>query len=67
MKLVQQSWLRTPLQEVSAIRIFLGELIKTDVLRPFLYSPYQYALTAIVVFSENLSAVPLTTVIAPSP
>ena len=67
MKLVQPSRLQTPLNETSPTTIFPGELIQTDILKPLLSSPYMHALTAIDVLSKNLSAVPLTTVIAPSP
>ena len=65
MKLVQTSWWQTPLNEASPTTIFPGELNQTDILKPFLSSPYLHALTAIDVLSKNLSAVPLTTKIAP--
>ena len=54
----------TPLQEVSTLKSYPGDLLQIDILGQFPSSPYKYVLTAIDVFTKYLFALPLTTISA---
>ena len=64
MEEVHPSRLKTTLREVSALKLFPGDLMQIDILGPFPSSPYKYAVTTIDVFTKFLFAVPLTTISA---
>ena len=60
-KQVQPSQLIPPLQEVSIMKSFSGELMQIDIPVPFPSSPFKYVLVAVDVFNKHLFARPLTT------
>ena len=62
LKRVPSKHLRTPLQPVSSLHSYPGELLQIDLVGPLKSPHYRYALTAIDVFTKYLFAVPLTNV-----
>ena len=58
-KRVNQQYLKTPLQPLSSLQSFPGELLQIDLVGPFPAAPYKYVLSGIDVFSKYLFAVPL--------
>ena len=52
--------IKTPLQPVSSLQSYPGDMLQIDLVGPLKSPMYTYFLTAVDVFSENLFAVPLT-------
>ena len=53
--------MKPPLQGISTTTSFPGDILQTDIMGAFPATPYRYVLTAIDVFPNFLSAVPLQT------
>ena len=64
MKNVSRDRIQPPLQPVSSLQSFPGEMLQMDLVGPFSSPHYRYVLTAIDVFTKYLFAVPLTRVTA---
>ena len=55
-----QSQLTPPLQELSSLQSYPGDMLQIDLVGPFQSSAYTYVLSGIDVFTKYLFAVPLT-------
>ena len=60
LKRVPSKKLKTPLQALSSLKSYPGEMLQIDIVGPLKSPLYHYVLTGIDVFSKYLFAVPLT-------
>ena len=60
LKRLHNKSLTPPLQELSSLQSFPGDMLQIDLVGPFQSSFYRYVLTGIDVFTKYLFAVPLT-------